>query len=193
MHKVMPKEFDKKILNTASIRVVEDAFERMLHVNSSGDPISAEKDIIEFDSRMRVFPMEKFNGPCYIAAVNFYLSPKDFENSRAVGAFIFYIKEDFAEKLLKAFNRSIKDAEHEDALMDVVGEMAKIIAGNLKNEIAGAGYIDLTVSEPLKYKNHVSDGVQFDYSLYTKQEISFTYWGHKCVAVEVCFGSVPQK
>ena len=189
----MPKEFDNKVLNNTIMGVVASTFEKMLHIKASVAPVATEKDIIEFDSRMRLFPMEKFNGPCFVSVVNYYLSQKDLEDQRAIGTFIFYIKEDVAEKLLRAFNRSIKDAEHEDVLMDVVSEMASILAGNVKNELAANGYIDLVASPAHKHKNHVSDGVLFDYNLYQKQEIAFTFWGHKCIVIEACLGNVPNR
>lgn len=189
----MPKEFDQQVLYTTVMGIVENVFNEMLHVKFSAEPVATEKDIIEFDSRMRLFPMEKFNGPCFVSVINFYLSQKDLSDERAIGTFIFFIKEDFTERLLRAFNRSIKDAEHEDILLDIVGEMSNILAGNVKNELAALGYIDLTMSAPFKYKNHVPEGAQFDYNLFKKHEIVFSFWGHKCIVVEVCMGQLPLK
>ena len=60
----MPKEFDIKVLNAKFIGAVASVFERMLHVKPGAEPVVAEKDIIEFESRMRRFPMETFHGPC---------------------------------------------------------------------------------------------------------------------------------
>ena len=74
-----------------------------------------------------------------------------------------------------------------------MGELCNIIAGNLKNHLMKEGYADLTLSSPFTYKNVVPGGVQFDYSLFTKQEIIFNFWNQKCIAVEVCLGRVPQK
>ncbi len=189
----MPKEFDIKVLNAKFIGAVDSVFERMLHVKPGAEPVVAEKDIIEFESRMRLFPMEKFNGPCYIGVINYYLAEKDMNEGRAVGTFVFYIKEECAERLLKAFNRSIKDAEHEEILLDVVGEFAQIIAKDVKNDLADMGYADLLISSPQKYKNHVLDGAPFDYELYQKQEITFSFWGQKSVVLDVCMGHVPLK
>lgn len=189
----MSKEFDNQVLNTTVMGVLESTFDKMLHVKFGAEPVVVEKDIIEFDSRMRLFPMEKFNGPCFVSIINYYLSTKDFKDERAVGTFVFYIKEDYSDRLLRAFNRSIKDSEHEDILLDIVGELTNILAGNVKNELTAIGYIDLTMSAPFKYHNHVPDGAQFDYDLYKKQEITFTFWGQKCIVVEVCMGNVPHK
>ncbi|MBF0485662.1 MAG: chemotaxis protein CheX [Candidatus Omnitrophica bacterium] len=188
----MPKEFDKQVLNTTIIGVVSDTFEQMCRVKYGAEPVVTEKEIIESDSRMRVFPMEKFNGPAYATAINYYLSQKDKDDGHVVGTLILFIKEDQAEKLLRAFNRSIKDSENEEVMLDICGEMCNIIAGKVKNGLTSRGYADLFLSAPIKKKNTVPEGLPFDYSLYTKQEIVFTFWGQKCIVVEACLGSIPQ-
>lgn len=189
----MAKPFDTELLNTTIIEVVKDSFKKLLHIEPVGDPTVIERDLIEFDSRMRVFPMEKFNGPVIVAFVNFFLSQKDLDDNAAVGAFVFFIKEELAEKLLKAFGRPLKDGESEEALMDNTGEFCVLLAGDLKNALAAAGYAPLLISEAFKYKNSVPDGIPFDYDLYHKQEISFNFWNQKSVVIEACMGSVSQK
>jgi hypothetical protein len=173
--------------------VVQDTFKKMLHIESAVDPVVFEKDIIEYDGFMRVFPMEKFNGPVFISYVNFYLTQKELEKNNTDGTFVFFVKEDVAEKLLKAFGRPLKEAEDEEVLMDIVGEFCNILAGNVKNELVGLGYADISMSAPHKSKNSVPDGVPFDYELFTKQELSFTFWNQKCIVVEACMGNIPQK
>ncbi|MBF0594880.1 MAG: chemotaxis protein CheX [Candidatus Omnitrophica bacterium] len=189
----MAKEFDKQVLSTTIIRVVEDTFKKMLRIEPTASPVAAEKDIIEFDGRMRVFPMEKFNGPVYVAFTNFYLSDNDLKNDQALGTFVLFVKEEVVEKLFKAFGRSSKDAEDEENLMDIVGEFCNILSGNFKNELVALGYKDLLMSTPFKSRNSVPDGVAFDYELFQKQEFSFTFWNQKCIVVEACIGDVPLK
>lgn len=186
----MGKEFDKQALNTTIMGVVQDTFRQMLHVEVNSAPVIAEKDIIEFNSRMRVFPMEKFNGPVFVAYVNFYSSPRDQELNNVVGTFVLFVKEDVCEKLLKGFGRPAKDAEDEEILMDIVGEFCNIVAGNMKNELVALGYKDISMSAQAKFKNAVPEGVPFDYALFTKQELSFTFWNQKCIVVEACMGDV---
>ncbi len=189
----MVKEFDKQVLYTTIMGVVESTFDKMCHVKFGAEPIVVEKDILEYNSRMRVFPMEKFNGPAYVASINYYLSQKDLENENAIGTFVLFVKEDVAEKLLRAFGYGSRDAENESLLFDNCGEFCNVLAGNVKNELVGLNYADLTMSAPSKYKNAVPEGVQFDYSLFKKQEVTFTFWGQKCIVVEACMGWVPQK
>lgn len=188
----MAKEFDKQVLHTTIVSVVENAFDKMCHVKFGAAPIILEKDILEYNSRMRVFPMEKFNGPAYVATINFYFSPKDLESENAVGTFVLYVKEEIAEKISRALGHGARDAENEDLLLDNCGEFCNVLASGVKKELVGLNYADLTISAPTKHKNTVPEGVQFDYSLFKRQEITFTFWGQKCIVVEACMGWVPQ-
>ena len=173
--------------------VVQETFKKMLNVESAVDPVVTEKDIIEYDGYMRVFPMEKFNGPVYISYVNFYLTQNEMEKNNMDGTFVLFIKEDVADKFLKAFGRPLKEAEDESILMDVVGEFCNILAGNLKNELVALGYADISMSAPFKFKNSVPDGIPFAYELFIKQEIKFHFWNQPCIVIEACMGNIPQK
>ena len=189
----MAKQFDIQILSTSILGVVQDTFKKMLHVELQGQPIVTEKEIVEYQSRMRVFPMEKFNGPAYVAYVNYYFSEEDIKTEAVVGTFVLFVKEDVVDKLLKAFGVSSKEAEDENVVLDNVGEFCNIIAGNLSNELTGLGYANLSMSSPKKGKNFLPDGVPFDYELFSKQEMLFSFWNQKCIAIEACMGYVPRK
>jgi hypothetical protein len=189
----MASGFDNKFLTRTIIDMVEDTFNKLLHVSPTTGAVASERDIIEFGGRMRLFPMEKFNGPAYVSTVNFYRSQKDMADSFAAGTFALFVKEDAAERLVKAFGRSAKDAEDEASVMGICAELCGILAGNLKNEMASHGYMELIVSAPLRYKNSVPEGVQFDYDLFKKQEIVFGFWKEKNIIVEACFGNIPKR
>lgn len=187
----MPKDLDKQVLSTMAMEVVKDTFKKMLQVEFSAPPFAVEKNIIEYKSRMRVSPMEKFNAPAYVSYVNFYLSQKDLQAETAVGTFILCVKDVVVEKLSKAFKLSSKDAENENLQMDNVAEFCNILAGNVSNELTKLGYANLFMSAPYKGMNAIPEGVPFDYALYSKQEISFFFWNEKCMVVELCIGRVP--
>ncbi len=189
----MAKKFDNQVLNTMIMGVVEDTFKQMCHVSFTADPVVVEQDIIEYDGKMRVFPMDKFNGPAYVAVVNYYLSKQDLLAQIPVGTFVLYLKEEVIEKLFKAFGRPASEAEDEANCLDVVGEMCNVIAGNVKNELMTVDFVDLMLSSPSKYKNVVPQGVPFDYNLFKKQEMTFFFWKEKCVVIEACLGNVPQR
>ena len=190
----MGKGFDSQVLATSVLGVVEDTFEKMVHAKCSAPPVVTERDIIEYDGNMRVFPLEKFNAPCYVTYVNFFLNDADLKAERnVIGTFVFFVKEEVAEKLLRAFNHSLKDAENEDVLTDICGEMCNILTGNIKNELTDIKYVELSMSVPYKFKNHIPAGVPFDYHLFTKHEFVFSFWGQKCIVIEACMGDVPLK
>ena len=189
----MPPKIDVQALNTMVTGVVEDTFRQLCHAASSAAPVAAEKDIIEYDGRMRLSPMEKFNAPAYVAVVNYYISSRHLADNDPVGTFVFYVKEDMVEKLFKAFGRPARDAEDEGACLEVVGELGGILAGNIKNGITAMGFAELVVAPPAIYRNSVPEGAPFDYNLFKKQEVLFSFWKEPCVVVEICLGNIPAK
>ena len=106
----MAKQIDSEILNKMIIEVVDDTFKQMCKVSFTADPVAVEKEIIEYDGNMRLFPMEKFNGPAFIAVINYYLSQENLKAKQAVGTFVLIVKEDIAEKLFRAFGRPMSEA-----------------------------------------------------------------------------------
>ena len=189
----MAKKPDDQALNGAIISVVEDVFRQLCHTEFSAEPVAVEKDVIEYDGRMRIFPMEKFNAPAYVAVVTYHLSQKQLEAVDPVGTVILYVKEDMIEKFFKAFGHSVSEAEDEGKCLDVIGQLCDIIAGNLKNQLGSMGLADLVLSTSSKHKNAIPEGVPFDYSLFKKQELSFSFWKEKCIVIEVCLGNIPAK
>jgi len=189
----MAKPFDIHILNNTAISAVNEVFKELCHADPTAEPVITEKEIIEYDSRMRVMPMEKFNGLAYAGVINYYLSQKDLDTGLAVGTFIFIIKEEYAEKLIRAMGRVKVDMDNEDAVRESLGEFGKALAQKIKDAVVSNSYADLLISTPLIYKNVVPEGAQFDYNLYKKQELIFSFWNKQCVVVEVCMGNVPQR
>lgn len=187
----MAKEMDLQVLGTLITGVVEDTFKEVCHVMFSQEPVRAQKEIIEYDGMMRLFPMEKFNGPAYVAVVNYYVSARHLEAREAVGTLIFYVKEDMVDRLFKAFGRPAAEADDEQKCQDVVGELCGILAEGVKKKLAEQNFIELTLSPPYKYKNVVPEGALFDFNVFRKQEISFSFWKEKCIVVEACFGNIP--
>jgi hypothetical protein len=189
----MAKKPDDQVVSTAVIGIVDDTFEQLYHAVPSVAPVVVERNIIEYDGRMRLFPMEKFNAPAYVAAFSYHLSQKQLEAVDPAGTFILYVKEEMVDKLFKAFGHSVGEAEDEGTCLDVVGQLGAVLAGNLKNKLLSMDCVELVVSPPYTYKNAVPEGVPFDYSLFKKQEISFSFWKEKCIVIEVCLGNISAK
>jgi hypothetical protein len=178
-------------LNKTVISVVTDAFKELCHVEPGAEPVVVEKEIIEYDGRMRLSPMEKFNGPACVGVVTYHLSEKDQKDNIAVGTFALFIKEDVVEKVLKALGRPKADMDNDEVVLDGIGEFCRILAENVRKGFAAEGYSSLLASEPLKYRNAVPEGVPFDYALFRKQELTFNFWNRNCVVIEACLGHVP--
>ena len=109
------------------------------------EPEITEKDIIEYASRMRISGMEKFNGPCFISIVNFYNSPEDKEKKRnAKGAFVLFLEENNATKLLKTLARADSDEGVERAGTHWAAEQVRDL---LDHDVAGIHFYTLNKSK----------------------------------------------
>ena len=187
----MAKDQAPQALSSAVIDVVESSFRQLCHVPFSADPVVVEKDIIEYDGRMRLSPMEKFNAPAYVAALNYHRSEKELQEQDPAGTFVLYVKEDVVEKLFKAFGQPAGASDDEAKCLDVVSRFCGILGGDLKNKLAAMGFAEFVVSVPSAYKNAVPAGVPFDFNLFREWEISFSFWKEKCIVIEVCIGGIP--
>ena len=179
------KSFDPQAIAKTSISVVEAAVLQMGNLTFSQQPEFVERKIIEYNSRMRVFGMEIFNGPCYISVVNYYLSQKHLENHDSCGAFVLYLEEDNAGKFLKSLGQKGLNENDPTVMQDACGEFCNTLAGNFKNELSKFGYSNLISSAPQNYYNTIPEGVEFHFSEYVKYETSFHFWKQKIMAVDV--------
>jgi len=184
-------EFDPQTIGPTVMRCMQEAFGEMSSVTFSKDPDFSEKEVIEYESRMRVFGMEKFNGLCYIAVINFYLSAQDLKNHDTEGALVLFVEYECAGKLLKALGYENVDDEDEEIILDNCGEFCKVIAGKFKNEMGALGFKNLTMSDPLIYKNDIPEGIEFKYSEYSFFECNFYLWKQKAMVLDVTLAPVP--
>lgn len=189
----MAKNFDVQLLNTVVREMFLQAFREECRVEPEDNLLICEKEIHEYNSGMRVFPMEKFNEPAYVAVVNGYLTEKHMQVRKASGTFVLFVKADVAARLFQSFGHFSKETENEEQVMDAAGKFCSLAAGKVIRELSGKGYSELLLSPALAYKNSVPDGVPFDYSLFHKQELTLSFWKEKSVVLEVCMGHVPLK
>lgn len=187
------KNFDVQVLNTTLMGCIEDILGKMSGVAPTEPPQVRTLDIIEYDGRMRVTGMEKFNAPSYVSVVNYYLNPADLERHKAKGALVVFVDAENAGKLFKSLGFFVPDDEDEVSMMDACGELCNLLGGSFKNEISNLGYLDMSMSAPNNYRNTVMQGVEFSQDQTSKQEFSFFYWKRKAIVVEVTMAGVPQK
>src|SRR5436190_1488604 len=106
------KSLDPQVLTAVMTRSIEQLLSKMSGIASTKPPETKELEIDEYDGRMRVSGVEKFDASSYISVVNYYLSDKDLKSHKAKGAMILYIESENSSKLFKALG--IKVTEDED-------------------------------------------------------------------------------
>ena len=104
-------DFSLKLLADKFAKHLDQFCETELDIVFTKDPQAEEKNIIEYEGKMRVDGMTKFNGPCYISALNVYQSEKDLRQQKTCGVIAMFIKEEFAATLFKARIRELEGQE----------------------------------------------------------------------------------
>ncbi len=182
------------VLAVSLAEIVKDMFKTTGKTVLSREPVVERKPIVEFRQRMRVFGMEKFEQPTYIAAVNYYTDRKEMEARKALGAVIIYVEEDFVADLLRILQYPfIEDDDDEEQLKDACGTLCNVIAGHFKSAISQLGYIELQMSPFLSYRNSAFEGIQFYPQQTDKYEISFYIEEKKRLVLELTMGPIPRR
>src|SRR5437870_1920898 len=86
--KIFLKEDHSSALFTMSLALavaVRKIFREKAAVKFSKEPLIEKKPITHFMKRMRVDPMEKFNGPTVVSAIHFYKDIEQMNRSRPCG------------------------------------------------------------------------------------------------------------
>jgi len=184
------KELDK--FGELLVQGVTKLFQTRGEIQFSEKPVVEIKRITDYEGRMRVDGMEKFdNEPTYVSAINYYINGKDMENHKAVGAVITYVKQDYLPKLMKTLKYPPIDDESDDELRDSCGTLCNIIAGGFKTEISSSGYIELEMSHFINFRNSSFGGVEFCKAEYDECEVAFCIDGEKRLVVEMTIGTIP--
>lgn len=187
-----PKAFDPQVIATTLMGCVEETFTTMCSLTFSNTPEFKEKDIIEYNSKMQISGLEKFNDASYAAAINFYLTEAHQKKHDCCGVLAMFIEEDAAGKLLKALGYSGFNDEDEELVMDNCGEFCNVITGRFKDELAKLGYKNLIISAPVKGKNSIPGGVEFPYSQYKYYEANFYFWKKKSLVIDITMSPIPE-
>jgi len=184
------KETNKEKIVKTLISSIQETFKKMSTVAFTKEPDFIERDIIEYSSRMRVCGLEKFNGPCLIGVINYYLNPKEQEVKNPCGALILYVEEENAAKMFKSLGYTVKDDDDEELILDYVGEFGNVIAEKFKNDLMAIGYSDIVFSPCEQFMNDIPEGVAFDYKEAKYHEASFHLWKNKILVTDVTFGDM---
>lgn len=145
----------------------------------------AEKEIIEYESRIRTFGLAKFNNPCYLTAVNIYASQRDLEAHNTLGALIIYVERENVDKVFKSLGVGLKMDDEDEVILEKIKEVGKTLAEPFIRGLQALGYSALVISEPQSYVNDAAEGVEFNYNEYKYYEISFFAWKEKVLVTDL--------
>jgi len=161
--------------------------------NVLGEPKITKQVIYEYESRMRVTALEKFNSAGYVAGTGFYKTQKNLESHEASGAIVLYVKEEEIEQTFKWFGHKIAE-EEEDQCIDACGKVGALIAEQFKKSLVAHGYAELVSSPTYSFRNTMPAGIDFSFDQYDKYEILFSVKGSPRLAIDVTMTSkIPKK
>ena len=175
-----------EILRGILVRIVE----KNGKVQLSQEPVIQKGQILEYNKKMRVSALEKFNAPGHLSVINYYLTPKDKETKNAAGALILYILDVNIKKNFEALGQAVAGFDEDDPEQVAVksGQFAQIISEEFCNELKAKGNKELIASEPMSTRNTFSDGIDFSYNQYEKCDVSFHIKKVKFMVLEITLG-----
>ncbi len=188
----MAKGFDPDILVKTFLDVAQKSFEATMGKVVPTDAATHKaQNILEYQGRMSVTGMEKFNGPAFIAGVSFYLNEQDRDKHRAKGAMVLYLEASNTEKVLRGFGHPLSDEEEEEETLAACGKLCSTLATKFKENLSGAS--SLIMSDPISNKNSIPEGIDFSSDQTQKQEISFYIWKKKAIVVDLTMADVSRR
>ena len=158
----------------------------------SSEPVIEKKPIVQFMRRMRVDGMEKFQATAFFSFVHFYRNAAALETEQPLGILIVYIERTFVPEMLRLLKYPYIDYDDDAQVLDGMGAIANLIAGQFKRELARLGYADLEMSHFQSHVNSVVNGVDYPHDQNEKYEISFEVDGKKRMAVEMVVDPLPK-
>ena len=158
----------------------------------TGDPALIKNTLVEYDKKLKVAAMDKFNNPGYACGRSYYLAQKDIPLHKAVGAVAIYILEREIGAFLKAFGYSEFDDENEEQVAEKCLDFGKKITDAYKTALA-AKYVDLIMSDAVCARNGVPKGLDFSFDQFEKYEIHFLIANKLTLVAEVTMTVLPKR
>ena len=172
MSQEMPEHL--KFIAEATSTVVDRAFADQLRVKFSGPPKQESKNIIEYEKRMQVTGMEKFNAPCYVAGASFYKSEEDQKQAKACGGLVIYAEQQLFPRILKALGYSDVDEDDEEYLAHKCAEAVEKFASQLVSTLSAQGKPALKFEVSQGFRNTILGGIPIDFQEHEKAELSYS-------------------
>ena len=167
-------------------------FERSEDVFSC-EPVIEKTLIIQFMRRMRIDGMEKFNQTTFVSAVHFYKDAAAAASNLPIGVLIVYIERKFVPEMLRLFKYPYIDYDDDTEVLDGIGAIANLIAGQFKKELVHLGYPDLEMFHFKSYINSVANGVEYPSDQTHKYKISFEIDDKKRMVMEMVMSPLPKQ
>ena len=142
----MSKIFDPQIVNPILTGFIEELITVKGNLTATKPFEIATKPIDEYEDRMLIKSVDKFDVSTYVAASGFYLNQGDMQAHRARGSVIVYINTEMADKIFKAAGLQVPYDEDDESMMALTGKLCQLIADALKDRLADNGYVSLLVS-----------------------------------------------
>jgi len=180
----MTTEIIKNELAESFRACVQSTVAEHCQVTFTKDAKVETRDIIEYESRMRVFGLEKFNDTCFIALVNLYESPLEMERKDVCGVIITYVNEENAERFFKARLKG-RDEEDDELIVELSKELCLAIFERFKNSAHKFGYANLVRGEVESYRSNIEEGALFPYSEDMLYQVNCNLWREKVFVVEL--------
>jgi len=151
----------------------------------SSEPGLEKKFITEFERKMRVDAMEKFNSTTVFSSVEFASNEEDLQRREYMLTLVVYLEQGYLPDFLRLLQYPYIDSDDEAEVKDGCGTLVNLIAGQFKREMAHLGYRDLMMSPFESYINTAPNGVGIPRGLTEKFELSFDVEGSKRLVVEL--------
>jgi hypothetical protein len=185
------KSLDSQVINSIVPEVMEGFLSKLGAPTSP--PENKELEIDEYEGRMKVVGLQKFETASFISVVNFYLNQVEMSRHKPKGVFVVYIDSENASKIYKILGIRVDEDEDDISMMKACDELTQSFAEAFKNKLLEQGYIDLLMSEPVHFRNTALRGVEFSPDQKIKFEFSFFYWKRKSIVIEISLADLPRK
>ncbi len=186
------REAELKSLAESLAEVMATIFEKQGGVKFSGKPGIERRDIVEWNKKMTITGMEKFNSSTYISFVQYYLNDQDKEKQNVLGALVLFIAESQLPTFVSKLGYPKVDDENIEEMVGGCGKICADLAKTFQEKLASLGYPPLPMSDVKSYRNSVPQGVGFCYKEYDKFEINFSMENRKVLCAELTMGVMPR-
>lgn len=181
----MPENTQNSAIADSLKQLVEDTLVKKCNAGLTEDTAVEEREIIEYDGRMRVGSLEKFNGPCYTVGFNFFSSEGDQNKGLATGTIIYFVEEESVERLLKSLEFRGFDEEDQGFVLEHLGQFFQSVSQDYAERMSTMGYGRLLVSDPTASKNNLPDGMTIPVNSSHYHELSFYLWKKKAMVIDL--------